>query len=86
MLAFARRKYAEIEYGYPMVLTPGVASARFPQRCKYIFRRDVPDQIVSRKGAAAKPRQRPVEPAAACFVRRKNFFLRILGPAVQMHS
>src|SRR6266436_8737045 len=28
MLAFARRKYAEIEYGYPMVVTPCVASAR----------------------------------------------------------
>src|SRR6266436_3103055 len=28
MLAFARRKYAEIEYGYPIVVTPGVASAR----------------------------------------------------------
>src|SRR6266851_6501740 len=28
MLAFARRKYAEIEYGYPTVVTPGVASAR----------------------------------------------------------
>src|SRR5579859_3369638 len=28
MLAFARRKYAEMEYGYPMVVTPGVASAR----------------------------------------------------------
>src|SRR6266849_5290435 len=28
MLAFARRKYAEIEYGYPTVITPGVARAR----------------------------------------------------------
>src|SRR5882762_4514373 len=27
IFAFARRKYAEIEYGYPMVVTPGVASA-----------------------------------------------------------
>src|SRR6266849_10950654 len=28
ILALARRKYAEIEYGYPIVVTPGVASAR----------------------------------------------------------
>src|SRR5438093_9597232 len=28
MLAFARRKYAEIEYGYPIVVTPAVPSAR----------------------------------------------------------
>src|SRR5713226_8189560 len=28
MLAFARLKYADIEYGYPMVVTPCVASAR----------------------------------------------------------
>src|SRR6266852_3079498 len=28
MLAFARRKYAEMEYGYPIVVTHGVASAR----------------------------------------------------------
>src|SRR6266403_188266 len=28
MFAFARRKYAEIEYGYPSVVTPGVFKAR----------------------------------------------------------
>src|SRR6266404_4239862 len=28
IFAFARRKYAEIEYGYPIVVTPGVVSAR----------------------------------------------------------
>src|SRR6266849_6555466 len=28
MFAFARLKYADIEYGYPIVVTPGVASAR----------------------------------------------------------
>src|SRR6266436_2735895 len=28
MLAFARRKYAEMEYGYPSVVTPGVFKAR----------------------------------------------------------
>src|SRR5437879_2075863 len=60
--------------------------ARFAQCCKNVFGRDVPDQIVSRKRAAAKPRQRAIEPAAPSFVRRKDFFFSILGPAVQVNS
>src|SRR5258708_243371 len=60
--------------------------ARFSQRCKDILGRDVPDQIVSRKGASAKPGQRPVEPPASRFVGCENFLFRVLRPAVQMNS
>src|SRR6266853_6876723 len=60
--------------------------ARFSQRCKDILGRDVPDQIVSRKWAATKPCQRPVEPPASRFVGCENFLFRVLRPAVQMNS
>ena len=61
-------------------------SACFAQRRKNIFRRDVADQIVSRKGASAKSRQRAVESPASRFVRRENLFFRILRPAVQVYA
>src|SRR5258708_24182229 len=60
--------------------------ARLAQRCKNILRRDVPDQIVSRKWASAKSRQRPVEAPAPRFVGCENFLFRVLRPAVQMNS
>src|SRR4029077_1682739 len=50
--------------------------ASLAQSRKHLLRGDVPHQIVSRKGATAKPRQRAVEAPAAGFVRGKNFRLR----------
>src|SRR5437764_6155387 len=54
--------------------------ACFPQRGQDILCRDVPDQIVSRKRAPAKPSQRAVEPPATCLVGRQNLFFRVLWP------
>src|SRR6266568_213875 len=61
-------------------------SAGFPQRREDVFRRDVPNQIVSRKGTSAKSGQRAVESPATRLVGRENFFLGILGAAVQVHA
>src|SRR5215472_16215503 len=60
--------------------------ARFAKRCKHVFRGDIPDEIISGKGAAAKPRKRAVKASATCLIRREDFFFRILGPAMQMHA
>src|SRR5712691_8814247 len=60
--------------------------ARFAQRRQHLFGGDVPNQIVSRKGAAAKSRQRAVKSPASGFIGSKNFLLRVLRPAVQMYA
>ena len=61
-------------------LNPGIGT-RFSQSREHIFSRNVADKIVSRKRAAAKPRQRAVEPSAAGFISRKNLFFRVFGAA-----
>src|SRR5713226_6952941 len=61
-------------------------NAGFAQRRKRPFGGDVPNQIVSRKGAAAKPRQRAVKAPASRLVCGKNFLFRVLRPAVQVHA
>src|SRR5256885_15332215 len=66
--------------GQPRRINADVVT-RLSQRGENILRRDVPDQIVSRKRAAAKPRQRAIEPAAPRFVRGENFFFRIFRSA-----
>src|SRR6267154_3313720 len=61
-------------------------SAHFSEGGKNIFRRDVADQIVSRKGAAAKPGQCAIKSPASRFVGGKNFFFGVLWPAVQVYA
>src|SRR5260370_39108042 len=61
-------------------------NAGFTQRGEHLLGRNVPNQIVSRKRAAAKPRQRAVKSPASCLIGGKNFFLGVLRPAVQVHA
>src|SRR6202023_3016055 len=60
--------------------------ARFAQSRENLFRGDVANQIVSRKGAAAKPRQRAIEAAASRLVGGKDFRFRVLRPAMKMDA
>src|SRR6266481_1036516 len=60
--------------------------ARFAQRREHLLGGNVPDQIVSRKGAAAKSGKRAVKPPASRFVRCQDFLFRGLGTAVQVHT
>src|SRR5258708_23350513 len=60
--------------------------ARFAESRENLFRGDVANQIVSRKGAAAKPCQRAIEAAASRLVGGKNFRFRLLRPAVEMNA
>ena len=48
--------------------------------------RDVADQIVSGKGAAAESGERAIEAAASGFVRGEDFCFGVFGAAVQMHA
>src|SRR6266849_3909799 len=73
------------DFGEPRVVYPRVG-ARFAQSRKHLLRGDVPHQIVSRKGAAAKSRQRAIEAAASRLVGGKNFRFRVLRPAVEMNA
>src|SRR5882762_6175043 len=61
-------------------------SARFSEGGKNIFRRDVADQIVSCKGAAAKPGQCAIKSPASRFVRCENLFFCMLRAAVQVYA
>src|SRR5258708_38781474 len=61
-------------------------NAGFAQRCEHLLGRNVPNQIVSRKGAAAKSRQRAVKAPASRLVCGKDFLFRVLRPAVQVHA
>src|SRR6266436_4417992 len=71
------------DFGEPRGVDAGIG-ARLAQGREHPLRGDVPHQIVSRKGAAAKPCQRAVEAPAAGFVGSENFRFRILWPAVEM--
>src|SRR5216683_4841791 len=61
-------------------------NAGFAQRRQHLFGGDVPHQIVSRKGAAAKPGQRAIEAPASRLVGGEDFFFGVFRPAVQMDS
>src|SRR5712692_4391001 len=61
-------------------------NAGFAQRCEHLLGRNVPNQIVSRKGAAAKSGERAVEAATSCSVCGKNFLFRVFWPAVEMNA
>src|SRR5712692_5885684 len=59
---------------------------RFALRRQHLFGGDVANQIVSRKGAAAKAGQRAVEAPASGLVGGQDFFFGVFRPAVQMDS
>src|SRR5579859_617619 len=61
-------------------------SAGFAQRGEHLLRGDVPHQIVSRKGTAAKPGERGIEAPAPRFVGGEDFLLGLFGTAVQVDT
>src|SRR5690242_16501439 len=61
-------------------------SPRFAKRREHVLCGDVADQIISSKRAPAKPGKGAIKTPASRFVRRQDFFFRILRPAVQMHT
>jgi len=66
-------------------IDPGI-SAGFPQRGKNIFRRDVADQIVSCKGAAAKSGDRRVEARHSPLERGQHVLIATLDDLAAVYA
>src|SRR6266849_8051109 len=65
----------------PGDIDPGICSGLL-QCGEHVLRCNVADEIVSRKGTAAKPGQRAVESPAARFIRSQSFRFGVFRPAV----